>query len=396
MEHLVIRLGNSIAEPVHWIVWSDSDEIMASGELPDASHLATLPERTGKRQAVVLVPAADVILKQVQLPPRSGAKALAAIPFMLEDELTSDIGDVFFALGKRDGAEQPVVVVAHSRMQTWQALLNDAGLNCEKMLPDVLALPALEDSWHLLELGAQWLVRSGKWEGFQGEQDWLAFAIEHHAKQTPEPLQLVCANEIEPKHLANIQWQQAGQELAMQVLAKGAMAADFTLLQGQYKLKKKRNQWWLQWRTAAVLGVVALLLSITDKSIELYQLSAQNEQLKQQINGEYKRAFPTATRIVNVRSQMTQALKQLEQGGQNASVLVMMSQLSEAFASSKIKPQTLRFDGNRTELRMQAIAADFEALETFKRLAEASGFEVQQGAINNKDDKVIGTLSIRS
>ena len=81
---------------------------------------------------------------------------------------------------------------------------------------------------------------------------------------------------------------------------------------------------------------------------------------------------------------------------EKATVLIIVSELSDAFSNSKVKPQTLRFDSNRSELRIQAEADNFEALEQFKRLAEAKGFEVQQGAINNKDNQVIGSMTIRS
>jgi general secretion pathway protein L len=93
---------------------------------------------------------------------------------------------------------------------------------------------------------------------------------------------------------------------------------------------------------------------------------------------------------------MRQKLQALEQGGAGVSMLSMLSQLAEAFDSSRVKPQTLKFDSKRSELRLQAIANNFEALEQFKRLAEQQGFSVQQGAINNKDNQVIGSLSIRS
>ncbi len=45
---------------------------------------------------------------------------------------------------------------------------------------------------------------------------------------------------------------------------------------------------------------------------------------------------------------------------------------------------------------MQAVAEGYESLETFKRLAEQQGFTVEQGAINNRDDQVVGSLAIRS
>ena len=44
---------------------------------------------------------------------------------------------------------------------------------------------------------------------------------------------------------------------------------------------------------------------------------------------------------------------------------------------------------------MQAQGRNFESLEQFRRQAETAGFEIEQGAINNRDDMVIGTVAIR-
>ena len=77
-------------------------------------------------------------------------------------------------------------------------------------------------------------------------------------------------------------------------------------------------------------------------------------------------------------------------------MLIMLDQLSPAFAATDVKPQTLRFDASRTEIRIQAEGKSFEALEQFKKTAEQAGFLVEQGAINNRDSGVVGTVSIRS
>ena len=76
-------------------------------------------------------------------------------------------------------------------------------------------------------------------------------------------------------------------------------------------------------------------------------------------------------------------------------MLAMMNQLSSAFAQTNVKPQSIRFDGERGELRMQAVATNFEALEQFRNQAEQAGFTVEQGAINNRDNQVIGSIAIR-
>jgi general secretion pathway protein L len=93
---------------------------------------------------------------------------------------------------------------------------------------------------------------------------------------------------------------------------------------------------------------------------------------------------------------MTRQMKVLEQGGGKTSMLFMLSQLKSAFEESNVKPQTMRFDSSRSELRIQAVATNFDALDKFKRQAEAQGFTVEQGSINQKDNQVIGSLSIRS
>ena len=180
------------------------------------------------------------------------------------------------------------------------------------------------------------------------------------------------------------------------VLAKGAMASHFNLLQGAYTPKKAASNAVKQWRLAAVLAGVALLFSVADKAWQASQLSTEATELRAQIRTEFQRAFPETKRIVDVRKQMNQKIKALEGKSSGASMLVMLSQLSGAFADSKVTPQTIRFDKGRAEIRLQAVAANFESLEKFKNMAEQQGFQVEQGAINNRDNLVMGSLVIRS
>lgn len=397
MEQLVIRLGSNAQDPIHWIVWSpQQQEIIASGELPDSSQLESLKDRAGDRAITALVPTSDVLLKWVSLPAKAGRKALTAIPYMLEEELSQDISSQFFALGLKQNDRQAVAVVSKTQMHSWLTQLKDAGLYCTKLLPDCLALPTPENSWSMLELGNQLLVRQDPWKGVQGEHQWVLPATEHYAKQQTELLSIANFSDVQLPNMANVEIVAQPLELPMKVLAQGALASNFNLLQGEFKVKQQTAGKLRQWRVAAVLMVVAVLVSLLDKGIELQRLTSQKAELSEKIEAEFKRAFPDTTRIVNVRSQMRQKLAALEQSGTGVNMLSMLAQLSEAFDSSKVKPQTLKFDSKRSELRLQAVASNFEALEQFKRLAEQQGFSVQQGAINNKDNQVIGSLSIRS
>ena len=118
--------------------------------------------------------------------------------------------------------------------------------------------------------------------------------------------------------------------------------------------------------------------------------------MKQQIDQAVKSGFPSLGGYRDLRRKLNSELAKLEQGGGDASMLVMLEQLAPAFSQTLVKPQSMRFDSARAELRMQAVSSNFESLEAFKRQAEASGFEIEQGAINNRDNQMIGNLIIRS
>lgn len=397
MEQLLVRLGSKATDPVHWLVWSSSEEeIIASGELTDAQQLSTLSERAGQRPVIALAPTSDILMKWVELPPKANRKILSAIPFMLEDELATDISQQFFAIGPKQGNHQAVAVVAHEQMDAWQGWLASAGLYCDTILPDVLAVPEHEGGWALLTLGEQILLREDSWKGMQGEVQWMLPLLTHYAKQSETPVTIANYSELDISGIPNTEEQQAPLELPMHVLAKEAMQCKFNLLQGEYKVRKKRSGALHQWRIAAVLAVLALTTALIDKGVTLYQLKSQNDALRAQISDTVDAGFPNIGVYRDVRRKVRSELAKLEQGGGSASMLVMLDQLAGAFDATNVKPQTLRFDANRTEIRIQAEGDSFESLEQFRRIAESAGFVVEQGAINNRDDGVIGSVSIRS
>lgn len=397
MEQLLVRLGANYTDPISWLVYSKTeDEIIASGELPSAEDLSTLTERAGQRSVIALAPSSDILLKWVELPPKAGRKILSAIPFMLEDELATDISQQFFAIGPKRGDEQAVAIVSHEKMLQWQAWLSEAGLFCDTIIPDVLAVPATPNGWSVLTIGEQLLVRQDEFKGVQGEQAWLLPTLVHFTAQQEAPVTITNYAGIDLSSLPNIEEAQAPLELPMQVLAKEAMQSSFNLCQGEYKLKRKRSGVLSQWRVAAVLAVLALCTSLIDKGVTLYQLKAESQALSSEINAAVKAGFPNIGTYRNVRLKLQSELAKLEQGGGDASMLIMLDQLAPAFTATDVKPQTLRFDASRTEIRIQAQGKNFEALEQFKRSAENAGFLVEQGAINNRDNGVVGTVSVRS
>ena len=91
-EYLVIRLGAHALDPIHWLVWSQSElEIIASGCLSGAAALAELRERAGGRPIIGLVPGSEVLFREVSLPGKLTRQNLKALPYLLEEEVASEV-----------------------------------------------------------------------------------------------------------------------------------------------------------------------------------------------------------------------------------------------------------------------------------------------------------------
>ncbi|MFQ3205986.1 MAG: general secretion pathway protein L [Glaciecola sp.] len=414
MEKLAIRLGSTPHDPVHWLVWSDTEEeIIASGELPDVEGLGQLKERAPTAQVIGIVPGCDVVLKVVQLPTKANRKVLNAIPFMLEDEVASDISKSFFAFGKRIGDKQQVAVVSREKLDFWQAVLKQADLQCDLLVPDTLALPCLPYTISLLSLGqhdqSALIVRADEWAGFQGEQSWTFLLLEKQLKAKAQSI--TAYSELQHReHLEGFFAQTDTAEesktdtptftanydkLPMQLLLDGALDIKFNLLQGSYLVKRKTTNQWHKWRLAAVLAIVALCVNLVSKTVELNSLKNQRQIIETELQASIDKGFPDLPRARNKEAAIKNEIARLERGGGGISMLVMLTQMSPSFANTGVTPQSIRYDATRTELRMQSVASNFESLEKFRREVQSLGFEVDQGAINNKGDQVVGTIIIK-
>ncbi|MDM5068222.1 GspL family type II secretion system protein ExeL [Aeromonas salmonicida] len=388
-ESLVIRLGTNAQQPVEWLVWSaKEEEIIASGTLASAHALGELRERAGGRPVVTLVPGSDLIFRRVSLPGKYSRQSAAALPYLLEEQIASDVDELHLVVLAHEGHEVDLMAVDKEKMQIWLGWLQQAGLKSQQLLPDVLALPPAADGWSALQLGKEWLLRQGPCQGIVADESLLAMLLAAEA----EPVTIHSHTPLPAISAAN--WLAADPELPMLLLAKGALNCQANLLQGPYRPQTEYSRYWLQWRKVAVVAGLLLLVALTQRGVHLYQLTEQDKALKAEIRQVYTRIFPGENRIVNVRSQMAQHLKLLGQTPQDG-VLLLLTELAPTFAEVPgLKPQVLRFDAARGELRLQVTAPGFAEIERFRELA-GKRFEVQQGEVRSTEGKVEGALVLK-
>ena len=395
-ERLIIRLGSQVTDTINWLVGSDGEqEIIASGTLNDAHELSTLSQRAARCLVFVLVPGADIGFFEVELPKTNRRQALKAMPFMLEDELASDVEQMHFVPGQSVGNNQSVYVVDKSKLALWLSWLTAANITVKQMLPDWLALPlpSTDDAVSIIELDNQLLIRQSTEQGLTIASDWFDSWLAFTAELQPQLLlENYGASEQVTQHDAN--WQARDTLLPMQCLAMGVNQSKVNLLIGEFAPAQRHTTLHL-WRSVAVVSVVAVLLIFVEKFYLINQLTAQKTVVMANSQAIYLQLNPDAKRLNRLKYRVKQQLKQVTSGGGQSHFLPMMASLNNAFAKvPQIKPVSIKYDDKRRELRIQANADSYQQFEAFKRQLSTT-FTVTTGAMNNNGSKVNGSLTIK-
>jgi len=392
-ERLFIRLGRTAEQACSWLVWSEQEqEIIASGELANAQGLSTLTERAGNRPVDVLVPAAAMTLTSVHLPEKGQRQALKALPFMLEEALAEDVDAMHFTVGPRDGDALSVVAVAHEQMQTWLSCLTEAGLKVKRIVPDCLALPLQECQWAAMNFGNELLLRTGLATGQSLPLPWLPIALEQLRSAQGE----VSVASYTDMQLEGVELKPQSLELPMLVLARGILHAPVNLLSGVYTPKREYSKQLMMWKSAAIVIAIACVLALVNKGLTIHQVNGQIADLKAQSESIYQQLVPGNSRIVNLRSQMESQLRALQGQGSGAEFFAMLDGLQDAFKQvPELKPNSLRFESARNEIRMQVSAKNYAQIEKFKEIV-GRRFQLDGGTMNSGEDQVTSTLTLRS
>ncbi|AVV84813.1 MULTISPECIES: type II secretion system protein GspL [Shewanella] len=392
-ERLFIRLGRNTEQACSWLVWSEQEqEIIASGELANAQGLATLTERAGNRPIDVLVPASAMTLTSVNLPEKGQRQALKALPFMLEEMLADDVDAMHFTVGPRNGDALSVVAVAHEQMQTWLNCLTEAGLKVKRIVPDCLALPLQECQWAAMRFGNELLLRTGSGTGQSLPLSWLPLAMKQLVTKD-EDISVASYTDFE---LEGVELKQQPLDLPMLVLARGILNAPVNLLSGVYTPKREYSKYLMLWKNALIILGVACVLALVNKGLTIHQVNSQIADLKAQSESIYQQVVPGNTRIVNLRSQMESQLRALQGQGSGAEFFAMLAGLQDAFKQvPELKPNTLRFESARNEIRMQVTAKNYAQIEKFKEIV-GRRFQLDGGTMNSAEDQVTSTLTLRS
>lgn len=184
----------------------------------------------------------------------------------------------------------------------------------------------------------------------------------------------------------------------MQVLAKYAQLSSVTLLSGEFK----RQSSWLKniklWRVPAIAAAILLVMFSVKTFMHVNQIEEQAAAYRAESERIFRAVFPDKRRIPTVsylKRQMSDESARLSGDTVDAPVLTWLVQVQTALKDNRnVKVQSIKYDSNREELRIQAQANDFETFEKI-RVALSEKFAVEQGQLNRNGELVSSSYVLK-
>lgn len=408
-EWLLIRfpgaaVSDAADDSIEWMVVDAAGHLVAP---PAAGSLAEAAMQAPGKRIAVVVPGADVLSVEVDLPPRaSGPRLLQAVPFAIEEQVADDVETLHFALGSRsDSGRTQVSVVTRVLMDLWMQRLAAAGLAPQGLFADSALLPAAAS-------GAVALLEHDEICLRVGDQPVLRLPCSPFADVVEMALPLDADGQLPALTVfaTPAAWEAVASEIEacrdrfaafrVQLLPNGALpllalravaperdaAAPTNLLQGVHAPRPSGMGDFRPWRLAAGLAAAWLLLFGASQAWQFRKLRAAETALDGAIAAVVNATFPGQPVPPDARARFEQQLLLARSGSaRNGAMLPVLAALAQAAGSSPdASLESVRIDTSAADVRIKAPNA--ESLERISSALRGSGWQADlQGGTASAD-----------
>ena len=407
-KQVVIRVAEAHAPyEASWLVLDQNQ-----GEQPAVMKHGTLEEAAQVCEGVkatILVPASAAFLATVPMPTSNKRRIMSAVPYALEDQLTEDIDDLHFCIGKRN--EQGLVntaIVSQRQMQAWLQILRDLNIQFDCLTSEIFALPYEDDHWTLLLEDQSALLRTGPESGYSIDIEnidmFLKLSLEAASEARPQTLDVYDAR---TQNAVEIQCEDveinmhALHEPAISVMGNALPKANFDLnfLQGEYSRKEQLGKIWRPWIPAAALAGALFVISMAATVVENIRLENRADALQQQMEQLYLAAFPGAREQKAqgiIESETKRRLTELRGGGAagDSDFLLLLGKAGERFSKTPgLELQRISYRAGKLD-----VAVEIDSLQTLdalkQQLMEDKSLAVEIQSATSRNDKVSARMQI--
>lgn len=330
----------------------------------------------------LVLPIEAVTVCTVQLPTTKARWLQKALPFAVEELLAEEVEQFHLSVGGQlsDGRHR-IYAVRRDWLAGWLDLCGDNPPQRIEVDADLLG----EEGSQLLCLGDRWLL-GGTTEARMAmrAEDWpqlSALCPRPHMAYVmtgqPAPAGVDSTYELNQPHA----W-----------LARHRAECD--LAQGPFARREPSGQW-QRWRPLAALLGLWLVLQWGFNLAQGWHLRHEGERYAEASRELYRELFPGDSKLINLRAQFDQHLRETEGGGQQQ-LLQLLDQAAAAIGDegARVQVQQLDFNAQRGDLALSLQASDFAALESLRTRLQDSGLAVDMGSASREGNGVSARLVI--
>lgn len=295
----------------------------------------------------IILPAEDVILTAVMIPSKTRQKILQALPFMLEDTLFEDIDQQFFALGEMKDEKLNIAIVKRSIMDLLKSKFRYRSLSISWVTSEIFQLPYSHNEWTLGFIDDKILVRYGEQSGIVFDQQNAAFSLavlfNEQGERLPAKVNIVGKqNDQKITDLITRIFSEQQIDVVIDPISftellvkntiarQGSQKETINLLQSEYHAESFVKQKLPFLKTLIVLSIIWLCSQSFFMLYQWQKLQSEAEQTQTEVEQLFFAAFPEKKRLVDLRSQTENEIKQLRQNKkQQDSFMLLLSAVAE-------------------------------------------------------------------
>jgi general secretion pathway protein L len=405
---LLLRLPHAAEQPATWLT---TDARGAPTGPAQSGPLSLAAPRAASRRVCLLVPGAEVLLAEPELPVKAGVKLQQLVPYALEEHLAEDIDALHFAIGQRAAGSPrtPVAVVARALLEDWLSTLRANGIEPDVVYADSDLLPQNPGQAVALLEEDVVFVRPPGGSPVTLPADALAEALEIAQSGTQDSgaggrgLILYTGASEWQQHSALVESVRPQFDgIKVQLLTGGPLAlfaqqlpaeTAINLLQGSYARTSSTAVGLRAWRVAAMLLAGFVALHLIGKVAELTVLKKREHQVDTSIREVLHNALPGETNTLDARARMEQRLAAAR--GNGSGLLAALQALAQARGSAPgTTVQALNFHGGALEMKLSA--PDAQSLDRLSQSLRSTGWQADLAGGTSAGQGYEGRINVRA
>ena len=416
---------------VSWFTLNESKEInhqecLSSIEsfTKDYSHTVdgNLPS-----DIIVLLPAEIASIRVISINEGQRKHLATVLPFLLEEELISDLDSLHLAYTQPDTNNQlSVGIAAHSDISALLEVLHNAGITATHLYVESQLIAASTALGSMILHDERITLRTADavctLPIHSVTSDSTQYLLPAGLTEDSAQQSVIILNKSRPNdndHLLS-DWVQNTFNLPVAAsgtinkwLAKSYRQAEkntlVNLLQGRYKPPGKRHKSLKAWKPALIVALCWFVLDLGITTAKGFLLQQKSHKSWMNSAEAYLEAFPRDQQVlsavkrqnntVNLKSRLSSRLKPTSPESGTTSVLPILQQLSVVYSSFddlKITPASLDYDSRNNRLIFEFQTQDLERIEKFQTALKSSGLDISLDSAQKEGRHVTARMTIRS